>query len=91
VREKATRQEVSRVVSLPTVAMTERPYWPGLSAVGHHRAMVALILSFLGSLRFALRIRADLALENLALRQQLINLRRTYHGASVTPMSAAPT
>ena len=39
--------------------------------------MVALILSLLGSLRSALRTRADLALENLALRQQLINLRRT--------------
>ena len=39
--------------------------------------MVALILSLLGSLRSAHRTRADLALENLALRQQLINLRRT--------------
>jgi putative transposase len=39
--------------------------------------MVALILSLLGSLRSTLRTRADLALENLALRQQLINLRRT--------------
>jgi hypothetical protein len=39
--------------------------------------MVALILSLLGSLRSALRTRADLALENLAPRQQLINLRRT--------------
>ena len=39
--------------------------------------MVALILSLLGSLRSALRTRAELALENLALRQQLINLRRT--------------
>jgi transposase InsO family protein len=39
--------------------------------------MAALILNILGSLRSALRTRADLALENLALRQQLINLRRT--------------
>ena len=39
--------------------------------------MVSLILSLLGFLRSALRTRADLALENLALRQQLINLRRT--------------
>jgi putative transposase len=39
--------------------------------------MVALILSLLGALRSALRTRADLALENLALRQQLFNLRRT--------------
>src|SRR5450432_1009821 len=43
----------------------------------HHRAMVTVILSLLGALRSALRTRADLALENLALRQQLANLRRT--------------
>jgi len=39
--------------------------------------MVTVILSLLGALRSALRTRADLALENLALRQQLANLRRT--------------
>jgi putative transposase len=39
--------------------------------------MVALILRVFGALRSALRTRADLALENLALRQQLANLRRT--------------
>src|ERR1022692_2609170 len=39
--------------------------------------MVALILSLLGALGSALRTRANLALENLALRQQLANLRRT--------------
>jgi putative transposase len=39
--------------------------------------MVALILSLLGALRSALRSHAALALENLALRQQLANLRRT--------------
>lgn len=36
-----------------------------------------LILSLLGALRSALRTRVDLAIENLALRQQLANLRRT--------------
>jgi transposase InsO family protein len=39
--------------------------------------MAALLLSILGALRAAFRSRADLALENLALRQQLANLRRT--------------
>ena len=39
--------------------------------------MFALLLSMLSTLRSALRTRADLALENLALRQQLANLRRT--------------
>jgi hypothetical protein len=46
------------------------------SAVMHHHAMVALFLSLLGALRSALRTHADLALENLALRQQLAYLRR---------------
>ena len=35
-----------------------------------------LVLALLGALRAALRTRADLALENLALRQQLALLRR---------------
>jgi transposase InsO family protein len=39
--------------------------------------MVDLFLSLLGALRSAFRSRANLALENLALRQQLANLRRT--------------
>jgi transposase InsO family protein len=43
----------------------------------HHRAMVDLFLSLLRALRSAFRSRANLALENLALRQQLANLRRT--------------
>ncbi len=43
----------------------------------HHRAMAALFISTLGALRATFRSRADLALENLALRQQLANLRRT--------------
>ncbi len=38
--------------------------------------MWPLIVVLLGSLRSALRTRADLALENLALRQQLALLRR---------------
>jgi len=39
--------------------------------------MVGLFLCLIGALRSVLRIRADLAFENLALRQQLANLRRT--------------
>jgi putative transposase len=39
--------------------------------------MVTVVLSLLGALCSALRTRAELALENLALRQQLANLRRT--------------
>jgi hypothetical protein len=39
--------------------------------------MVVLILSLLGALRSALRTHVDLAIENLALRQQLASLRRT--------------
>jgi hypothetical protein len=39
--------------------------------------MAALFMSLLGSLRSAFRTRAELALENLALRQQLANLRHT--------------
>jgi hypothetical protein len=39
--------------------------------------MLALFLSLIGALRSALRTQANLALENLALRQQLANLRRT--------------
>ena len=39
--------------------------------------MAALILSILGALRSGLRTRVDLTIENLALRQQLANLRRT--------------
>ena len=40
-------------------------------------AMAALFMSLLGALRSAFRTRAELALENLALRQQLANLRHT--------------
>src|SRR5450631_2116957 len=39
--------------------------------------MAALFMSLVGSLRSAFRTRAELALENLALRQQLANLRHT--------------
>jgi putative transposase len=39
--------------------------------------MLALLLHLLATLRSALRSRAELALENLALRQQLATLRRT--------------
>src|ERR1035437_6537745 len=43
----------------------------------HDPAMTGLCMSLLGALRSALHTRAELALENLALRQQLANLRRT--------------
>jgi hypothetical protein len=39
--------------------------------------MVDLLFNLIKTLRSAFRTRADLALENLALRQQLANLRRT--------------
>jgi hypothetical protein len=39
--------------------------------------MAALLMSLLRALRSAFRTRAELALESLALRQQLANLRRT--------------
>jgi hypothetical protein len=39
--------------------------------------MAAVFMSLLGALRYAFRTRAELALENLALRQQLSNLRHT--------------
>jgi hypothetical protein len=39
--------------------------------------MAALFISLLGAIRSAFRARAELAIENLALRQQLANLRRT--------------
>jgi len=43
----------------------------------HDPAVVALLISLLGMLRSVFRTRAELALENLALRQQLANLRHT--------------
>jgi len=43
----------------------------------HDPAVVALLMSLLGTLRSVFRTRAELALENLALRQQLANLRHT--------------
>ena len=39
--------------------------------------MAALFMSLLGALRSAFHTRAELALENLALRQRLANLRHT--------------
>ncbi len=47
-----------------------KPRWP---AIVHDRLMFALFVSLLGALGSALRTRVDLALENLALRQQLAN------------------
>jgi hypothetical protein len=42
-----------------------------------HPTMFALLLNLLAALRSAFRTRAELALEKLALRQQLATLRRT--------------
>src|ERR1035441_9420725 len=42
----------------------------------HCSTMVALLINLIRTLRSALHTRAELALENLALRQQLANLRR---------------
>jgi hypothetical protein len=42
-----------------------------------HLAMLALLLNLLASLRSAFQTRAELALENLALRQQLATLSRS--------------
>src|SRR5450755_1165891 len=71
------RQEVIRPAHFSTVAIAERPSRRDGSTIVHHDAMAALILSILGALRSCLRTRADLTIENLALRQQLANLRRT--------------
>jgi hypothetical protein len=46
-------------------------------SIMRHLTMFALLLSILSTLRSTFRTRADLALENLALRQQFANLRRT--------------
>jgi len=43
----------------------------------HDPVVVALLMSLLGTLRSVFHTRAELALENLALRQQLANLRHT--------------
>ena len=51
--------------------------WPPRRAIIHNHRMVSLFVNLLGALRSALRTRADLALENLALRQQLANFKRT--------------
>ena len=44
--------------------------------------MLALLLNLFATLRSALRTRAELALENLALRQQLAALHRSTLGTS---------
>ena len=43
---------------------------------GQNRAVLAMLVAFLGSLCSLARTRGDLTLENLALRQQLVVLRR---------------
>jgi hypothetical protein len=43
----------------------------------HDPAMAGLFMRLLGALRSTFRTRAELAFENLALRQQLANLRHT--------------
>jgi putative transposase len=62
--------------SLPVVCQNSVPKtgrWP--SGLEQGSAM-SLVLALLGALRASLRTRSDLALENLALRQQLVLLRR---------------
>ena len=46
-------------------------------------ATSAILVSFLGTLRSVLRTRTELALENLALRQQLVALSRTRFHQSI--------
>lgn len=55
----------------------------------HDPAVVALLMSLLGTLRSAFRTRAELALENLALRQQLANLRHTSGRPRIHPVDRA--
>ena len=55
----------------------EELVWSARLAIVHNHTMGSLFLSLLGALRSALRSRADLAIENLALRQQLANFQRT--------------
>ena len=54
-----------------------------------HLAMFALLLTLLATLRSALRTRAELALENLALRQQLAALRRSTPRVRLRPTDRA--
>jgi putative transposase len=54
-----------------------QPAGPACLAIAHNHTMGSLFLSLLGALRSALRTRADLVIENLALRQQLANFQRT--------------
>ena len=56
-----------------------RNLWGGLPSDGivRRQAMFALFINLLASLRSAFRARAELVLENLALRQQLATLRRS--------------
>ena len=55
----------------------EHLVWPARLAIVHKHTMGSLFLSLLGALRSAFRTHADLVVENLALRQQLANFRRT--------------
>jgi len=65
------------------------PGKPLLPAIVRNRAMPARDPEPpLGALRSALRGRADLAIENVALRQQLANLRRT---SSLAPIQPRPS
>jgi putative transposase len=51
--------------------------------------MLALLLSLLATLRSVLRVRTELALENLALRQQLVALRRSTPRPRLRPTDRA--
>jgi hypothetical protein len=54
-----------------------------------HLALLALLLSLLATLRSVLRVRAELALENLALRQQLAALYRSTPRPRLRPTDRA--
>jgi putative transposase len=54
-----------------------------------HLAMLALLLSLLATLRSVLRVRAELALENLALRQQLAAMHQSTPRPRLRPTDRA--
>src|SRR6266478_2164382 len=60
----------------PVVCQNSIPRLDDVRAACEPWRAMSLVLAVLGALRTALRTRADLTLENLALRQQLALLRR---------------
>jgi hypothetical protein len=63
--------------------------WHVRDGIMRHFAMSSLLLNLFGTLRSALRTRAELAFENLALRQQLASLRRTTPRVRLRPTTSA--